>query len=93
MSERKCRQCLLWELIQGQDLYEVMKAYRVEVPPEDRTPEEDYEARLTICRRCRELQGATCMQCGCYVEFRAAKRYMYCPMGRWQRLSSPSGGG
>lgn len=83
MSGQKCRRCLLRELEQGQELYEAIKARREKLPPEERASDEAYEARLALCRQCQELQNATCMQCGCYVESRAAKQRMYCPLGRW----------
>ena len=52
-----------------------------------RTPEGEYQARLTICQACPELLNGTCRLCGCYVETRAAKRVQGCPMvpPRWGR--------
>ena len=35
-----------------------------------------------ICRRCENLDNGTCMACGCYVEMRAARLDMHCPLTR-----------
>ena len=53
-----------------------------------RTPESDYQARLTICQDCPELLNGTCRLCGCYVETRAAKKGQQCPIvpPRWTRI-------
>jgi hypothetical protein len=54
-----------------------------------RTPEDDYQARLTLCQDCPELLSGTCRLCGCYVETRAAKKGQQCPMvpPRWNRIA------
>lgn len=83
MSDTRCRRCLLRELAEGQALYESVRAYRAELSEDVRTTDTQFEARLDQCRACRHLQNATCMQCGCYVEIRAAKRDIHCPMGNW----------
>ncbi len=83
MSDTRCRRCLLRELAEGAALYESVKAYRQELSEDTRTPDGEFEARLDLCRACRYLQNATCMQCGCYVEIRAAKKDIHCPMEKW----------
>ena len=41
-------------------------------------------ARLACCKACDALNAGTCMQCGCYVEMRAARLDMHCPKeGQW----------
>ncbi len=30
------------------------------------------------------LSDGMCMECGCYVQVRAAKSPLYCPIGRWE---------
>ena len=84
MAENRCRRCLLRELEAGQELYASVKAYREALSPDQRTPDGAFEARLETCRACPYLNNATCMQCGCFVEIRAARRDIQCPMGRWQ---------
>ena len=83
VSDTRCRRCLLRELAEGQELYESVKAYRAELPEDVRTTDAAFEARLERCRSCPYLNNATCMQCGCFVEIRAAKRDIHCPMGSW----------
>ena len=48
--------------------------------PRVRTPDAEYTARLEHCRTCPSLNAGTCMQCGCYVEMRAARTDMHCPL-------------
>lgn len=54
-----------------------------------RTAEADYQARLACCRDCDQLLSGTCRLCGCYVETRAAKKGMGCPMvpPRWTKIT------
>ena len=48
------------------------------------TPDAAYAARLACCKACDALNAGTCMQCGCYVEMRAARLDMHCPKeGQW----------
>lgn len=83
MSDTRCRRCLLRELAEGRELYESVKAYRNELSEDVRAADAEFESRLDSCRACKYLQNATCMQCGCYVEIRAAKKDIHCPMGSW----------
>ncbi len=83
MSDTRCRRCLLRELEAGAQLYESVRAYRAELPAAERTEDGEYARRLALCLDCRHLKNATCVQCGCFVELRAAKSAVRCPMGRW----------
>ena len=56
--------------------------YRAALPPARRTPDGEYARRLEGCRRCENLDNGTCMACGCYVEMRAARLDMHCPLTR-----------
>ena len=53
-----------------------------------RVSDADYRARLDICQDCDQLLNGTCRLCGCYVETRAAKKCMGCPMvpARWGKI-------
>ena len=53
-----------------------------------RTSEGDYRARLSVCGNCDQLLNGTCRLCGCYVETRAAKKGLSCPMvpPRWTKI-------
>ena len=54
------------------------------LPAKKRTPDAEYAARLACCKACDALNAGTCMQCGCYVEMRAARLDMHCPKeGQW----------
>lgn len=41
------------------------------------------DARLRTCAGCTRLATHTCLDCGCYVEFRASLRAKRCPRGLW----------
>ncbi len=44
----------------------------------------DYHYRLGICYSCPSLQNQmTCMECGCFIQFKAKSKGSCCPMGRW----------
>lgn len=85
MSEAKiCRRCLLQEMADENDYYQSVVRYRATLPAQKRTPDDAYAARLVRCKACDQLNAGTCMQCGCYVEMRAARLDMHCPReGQW----------
>ncbi|WP_425562383.1 DUF6171 family protein [Microlunatus aurantiacus] len=41
------------------------------------------DARLRVCAGCSRLATHTCLDCGCYVEFRASLPTKRCPRGLW----------
>lgn len=49
------------------------------LPDHRRTDDDTYRKRLEICMMCGKLSEGTCLECGCYVELRAARKEMYCP--------------
>jgi hypothetical protein len=53
-----------------------------------RAAETDYRTRLAVCEGCDALLSGTCRLCGCYVETRAAKKGLSCPMvpPRWTKI-------
>lgn len=67
------------------DYYQSVVRYRAALPAKKRTPDAAYAARLAYCKACDALNAGTCMQCGCYVEMRAARSDMHCPLTepRW----------
>lgn len=72
---RKCawtREMLEKELLKLQD-------YIDNIPAEEKVAEEEYERRLLLCDKCKELRGGLCGQCGCYVAVRAVRKTGYCP--------------
>lgn len=81
---KRCRRCLLEDMADENDYYKSVLRYRATMPKKLRTPDGAYAARLEFCRACESLQNGTCMQCGCYVEMRAARIDMHCPLeNKW----------
>lgn len=76
--QKICRRCLLAEIGET-DLLRSLKELTASMPEEDKADADEYERRLSLCRECDELNGGTCMKCGCYAEFRALKKRMHCP--------------
>lgn len=56
-----------------------------------RTPEAIYQKRLELCNTCPYQQNKMCRMCGCFVEIRASRKNMYCPLipPAWERISDP----
>ena len=50
----------------------------------DLAADEVRDARLQVCAGCSRLATHTCLDCGCYVEFRASLRTKRCPRGLWE---------
>lgn len=75
---RFCKKCLLRDFDEG-DLFQTVQAYIGRLEEDIKTPQEEYEARLNICKGCEDLLGGMCRICGCYVELRAAIQNHYCP--------------
>lgn len=87
MEQRICIGCLLRDLI-GSDAsrqaqLDMIERYRDAIRQADRTPAEEYERRLSVCRQCEKLFAGTCGVCGCYVELRAAAKVSHCPKKKW----------
>lgn len=76
---KRCRQCLLRDMTDEDDFYRGVQRFRSLLSEEERTPDGEYEARLSKCRECASLENGTCRQCGCFVEMRAARIEMHCP--------------
>ncbi len=80
---RRCKRCLLREMQDENSYYQSVVRYRAALPGKKRAPDDVYEQRLAACKGCAALQNGTCMQCGCYVEMRAARADMHCPLAHW----------
>lgn len=81
-EKRYCRKCLLSE--QGENGRMQLEKYLAAIHKEDRTDDATYEKRLERCRVCEQLgSDATCLSCGCYVEFRAIQKRGSCPKHYW----------
>lgn len=79
---RTCR-CLLRDRTDMEAERRRVKIYRSVMSEELRAEDAVYEQRLQICTECDALQNGTCMECGCFVEMRAARRDMNCPLFQW----------
>ena len=82
-SRKYCRKCLLAELDNEKLLADVRLAVS-RLGRELKVSDEEYAARLDVCRTCDYLNEGTCDACGCYVELRAAARTGKCPYGKWK---------
>jgi hypothetical protein len=84
-TKKICYKCLLEDLDEIK-IYNTVKEMIDSVPEKERTPEEEYRRRLSICRECDSLISGTCVKCGCYVELRAAGRTRICPdvKNKWE---------
>ncbi len=76
---RLCKRCLLEDMADEQALFGLIQSRIKLLSESEKAPEETYRYRLARCQACGELHRGTCVQCGCYVELRAAKRGMRCP--------------
>ena len=47
-----------------------------------------YAERLNICDRCSERRDNFCVQCGCYLAWKAMGRAFQCPLRKWPELHS-----
>jgi hypothetical protein len=80
-EKRICKKCLLRDMAEQDQ--KNLKKYLSAIKEEDRVNEAAYENRLSICTKCDFLQEATCLACGCYVEFRALGKRTSCPKKKW----------
>ena len=80
MADTKCRKCLLREAF-PEDYRKYVASQLILIPAGERSPR--YEERLQACSSCDQLNGGTCMGCGCLVELRAAYARRHCPFRKW----------
>ena len=80
-EKRICIKCLLRDMAEQDQ--KNLKKYLSAIKEEDRVNEAAYENRLSICTKYDFLQEATCLACGCYVEFRALGKRTSCPKKKW----------
>lgn len=82
MEERVCKRCLLWEL--SEHAFDQIYEYIQSIPGDQRAGEPEYQSRLAVCGTCDALLNGMCRECGCFVEVRAAKKRMSCPVKKWE---------
>jgi len=81
MATTQCRKCLLNQ--STDDIYNSVMSFIAAIPKEQKTPPDEYERRLSICKTCNKLTNGMCALCGCYVEMRAAKIKQSCVNHYW----------
>ncbi len=66
----------------------IVSDYVATLPEEAKVPDGVYQQRLAACETCPRLADGMCLDCGCYVEARAAKAGLKCPgvPSRWGRF-------
>lgn len=83
-----CRRCLENDISENA-LREYLDGFAASLPENLRAKESIYLNRLALCEPCSHRIGYTCTLCGCYVQARAAKKYMRCPLPgspRWEAV-------
>ena len=78
MSVKECKRCLLREAAE-EDTFRDIQGQIGKLSAEEKTDEACYHQRLEACKACEHLISGVCLNCGCYVEFRAAFQKMKCP--------------
>ncbi|MCR5520464.1 MAG: DUF6171 family protein [Lachnospiraceae bacterium] len=81
-TQKPCRLCLLRDINPAEYEAKVKRLIKL-LGPDEKTPDDVYEARLQVCTTCSYLKDAFCGACGCMVELRAAKKAEKCPYGKW----------
>lgn len=81
MTGPRCKRCLLREL--DGEYFKSVYQYIENLPAGQKASPGEYARRLELCRVCGDLRNGMCAQCGCFVEVRAAKGQLACPIGRW----------
>lgn len=77
-----CRKCLLRDAFPA-DYEKYVESLLRRVPAWQKSPEDEYRARLDQCKACDQLSNGTCMGCGCLVELKAAYKHEKCPFRKW----------
>lgn len=85
MAERPPCRCLLSQT--NPDLAQIVADYVNALPDDAKVSEAVYRQRLAMCESCPRLADGMCLDCGCYVEARAAKAGLRCPAvpALWER--------
>ena len=77
----ECKRCLIIDELLHVKIKDLLDLMTVD----EKVPDEIYSQRLDICQSCDNLITGTCIQCGCFVELRAARSNQRCPIKKWER--------
>lgn len=80
MEQSRCKTCFLREQAEA-DHTETIRLYVSNLDAEMKVDPGEYARRLEKCGRCGDMSQGVCMQCGCFVEMRAAVNIRHCPKG------------
>ena len=83
VNERICKRCLTRELAGQEEYFQNLREYIENLDIDIKAPEQLYEERLAVCKKCDFLFQGMCRGCGCYVELRAAVAKNVCPYKKW----------
>jgi hypothetical protein len=87
MNAIPCRKCLE-ESADLRALAEHLDRYVDSLSDDIRVGPETYAKRVALCESCPRRVELLCSVCGCYIQARAAKKRMACPIDfgepRWQ---------
>lgn len=76
--DRFCKKCLLLEAGENA-VYKTVSDYLETIGDSMKVSDEEYEKRLSYCKKCEYLISGMCRKCGCYIEVRAALKNKDCP--------------
>ena len=79
MNAIPCKKCLE-ESADLRALAEHLDQYVDSLPGDIRVGAELYAHRLALCEACPRRIDLLCSVCGCYIQARAAKKHMACPI-------------
>ena len=74
-----CRKCLD-RPVDERELMDYLDNYAASLPEGERATPEAYARRLAQCANCPQRLKEMCRLCGCYVQARAAKKRLRCPL-------------
>lgn len=78
MKQRICRRCQMEDM--QQETSERIRLYVKQLPQDEKVSEEEYRKRLLLCQECNRLLNGICVECGCFIEMRAAMLVRHCPL-------------
>ena len=44
---------------------------------------EEVQKRIKTCEGCQYLKDNRCLECGCFISFKAGLKHEKCPKGKW----------
>ena len=74
--------------LSGEEYRKIVDRHINHIDESLRTPDDEYRERLRLCGECAYQVNQMCRMCGCFVEIRASRKNMYCPLDppTWSRV-------